>query len=191
VLNRMETANLHATSHIQDRYATVKKNFVNIIKIFLIAIIFVGCSSSKGQMTDICLNVRGIPSKVSQIRTIETTNKTIGTIKGFIRNRIDSIPNTDAIITSKDFPDEVGYYSADENGFFEFQIEEGEYELIISSLGTDDLKKKVSVMNGQAVEIEIYIGIGNSWTDFSTKNPRKLKKKIRKQNRERKRKYGG
>ncbi|WP_237609217.1 hypothetical protein [Aequorivita xiaoshiensis] len=142
-------------------------------------------------MTDICLNVRGIPSKVSQSRIKETTNKTIGTIRGYIKNRIDSIPNTNAIITSKDFPDKIGYYSADENGFFEFQIEEGEYELKISSLGTDDLKKNVSVMNGQAVELEIFIGIGNSWTDFSTENPRKLKKKIRKQNRERKRKYGG
>ncbi len=152
---------------------------------------FAGCSTSKRQITDICLNVRGIPSKVSKIRITETTNKTIGTIRGHIRNRIDSIPNTDAIITSKDFPDEIGYYSADENGFFEFQIEEGEYELKISSLGTDDLKKSVSVINGQAVELEIYIGIGNSWTDFSTKNPRKLKKKIRKQNKERKLKYGG
>ena len=142
-------------------------------------------------MTDICLNVRGIPSKVFQIRTTETANKTIGTIRGYIKNRIDSIPNTNAIITSKDFPDEVEYYSANENGFFEFQIEEGEYELKIGSLGTDDLKKNVSVINGQAIELEIYIGIGNSWTDFTTENPRKLKKKIRKQNRNRKRKYGG
>lgn len=163
---------------------------MNIIKICLVTIIIVGCSTSKGQVNDICLNVKGIPSTISQSRTVETTNNRIGTIRGYIKNRIDSIPNTNAIITSNDFPNEVGYYSADENGFFEFQVEEGEYKLKIGSLGTDDLKKNVSVINGKVIELEIYIGIGNSWTDFRTENPRKLKKKIRKQNRERKRKYG-
>ena len=138
-----------------------------------------------------CLNVEGIPSIVSEIRIEQVLNNKIGTVRGYIKNRIDSLPNTNAIIFSNDFPEETGYYSTDEKGFFEFQVAEGNYEIKFSALGINDLKKNVTVKNGQAIVLDVYLGIGNSWTDFSTKNPRELKKRIRKQNRERKRKYGG
>jgi len=163
---------------------------LKIIKIYFLAIIFIGCSVSKSGTTDICLYERGVPSKISEIQTVQISNNKIGTIRGHIKNRLDSLPNTDAIIVSDDFPEEIGYYSTDESGFFEFQIAEGNYEIKFGALGINDLKKNVIVKNGQAIVLDVYLGIGNSWTDFSTNNPRELKKKIRKQNRKRKRKYG-
>ena len=163
---------------------------MKLIEICFLSIIFIGCSLSKSGTTYICLYERGIPSEISNIQTAKISNNKIGIIRGYMKSRIDSLPSMDAIIYSHDFPENTGYYSADENGFFEFEITQGTYELKFSALGTEDLKKNVSVMNGQAIELEVYIGIGDSWADYSTKNPRKLKKKIRKQNREIKRKYG-
>ena len=158
------------------------------IKFYLLILICIGCSASK---TEICLFERGIPSIVSEIKIYETSNNKIGTVRGQIKNRLDSLPNKEVIIFSNDFSDEVGYYSTDNNGFFEFQLSEGEYKIKFASLGSNDLKENLKIQNGQAIELTIYLGVADSWTYFTTNNKRKLKKYINKQNEERKRNFGG
>ena len=153
-------------------------------KIYILILIFCGCGTSKNTKTDICLHEVGIPSAI-KINSETYSTSDYGIIRGQFLNRTDSLPIPNGLIKFTEFIN-----IADENGKFSIDLPPHSYDVEFSFLGFNNISRTINIEKKEIVNIKIYLGIADSWTDFTTENPRKLKKKIRKQNRERKTKYG-
>ena len=155
------------------------------IKLYFLILIFCGCRTSKSVKTNICIHEVGIPS-IIEIRSNSYSTSDYGVIRGQFLNRIDSLPIANGLVKFTKF-----ITIADENGKFSIDLPPHSlpYDIEFSYLGFNSISKNISLENKEIVNLKIYLGVADSWTNFTTENPRKLKKKIRKQNRERKANY--
>ena len=154
------------------------------LKLYLLILIFCSCRTVKNTKTDICLYEVGIPS-IIKMKSDSYSTSDYGIIRGQFLNRADSLPIENGLIKFTEF-----IKIADKNGEFTIDLAPDSYDIEFSFLGFNKISKSINIENKEIVNLKIYLGIADSWTDFETDNPRKLKKYIKKQNRERKEKYG-
>ncbi|MBD8491341.1 carboxypeptidase-like regulatory domain-containing protein [Echinicola sp. CAU 1574] len=154
------------------------------LKILILIIFCFACKPYQNGKSDICLYEAGIPS-VLTLQSNSFSTSDYGIIRGQILNRLDSLPINSAIIDLT----EIGIFT-DDNGKFSIDLAPDEYDIEFKALGFNSLSKRFDLRNKEIINLKVYLGVSDSWSDFSTDNPRKLKKVIRQQNKERKAKYG-
>lgn len=156
------------------------------IRFLILLFSFLECSIILAQEKNICLFVRGIPNQIVEIEKSKIKETDFGKVRGRVLNHKDSLALKNVwIVVDGNFSN----VTTDENGYFEIKLKEEIYDFSFINDSNRPFKTTIEVNNGKLTELIVYLGIDDSWVTFSTENPSKLKKRIKKQNRFRKIKY--